>query len=104
MDGTDTLLTLHCVAPGVAPGQGLNETIKSEGLARSQAALNAAIGHEYARLNSRYGLLTLVPASDDAWEGIQATCGAWVGVYLSADECRAARRYLVRRTRAVQAH
>lgn len=78
VDGVDTLLTVHCIAPGLAPGQGVGESTTSEGLARSQLALNVAKGHEYARLNSRYGPITVTPTVDTQFDAIDPAALEWV--------------------------
>lgn len=82
--GVDTLLTVHCIAPGLAPGQGVNERETSEGLAVSQAALNSAKGHEYARLNARFGPISVTPADDDPYLEVEPAAMTWVTLTVTA--------------------
>lgn len=82
--GVDTLPTLHCIAPGTAPGQGLNEVETNEGLAISQTALNSAKGHEYARLNARFANVIVDPVDDSAYVFVEPANLAWVGLDVSA--------------------
>lgn len=84
VDGVDTLLTVHCIAPGEAPGQGLNERETNEGLAISQTALNTAKGHEYARLNARYGRITAIPADDDPYINVEPADMTWVTLTITS--------------------
>lgn len=84
VDGVDTLLTVHCIAPGLAPGQGLGELETNEGLAKTQAALNSAKGHEYARLNSRYGLVRVVPPDEGTYNGLDPASRDWIALAVSA--------------------
>lgn len=84
VDTVDTLLTVHCIAPGTAPGQGLGEQTTSEGLARSQSALNVAKGHEYARLNARFGLITVTPAVDENFDAVDPADLEWVALTVTS--------------------
>lgn len=84
VDGVDTLLTVNCIAPGDAPGQGLGEVTTSEGLARSQSALNTAKGHEYARLNSRYGPISVIPTVDEDFDAVDPADLEWVALTITS--------------------
>jgi len=83
--GVPTLLTVQCITPGYAPSQGMNDVQTNEGLAQSQNALNSAKGHEYARANSRYGMMNLTPADDDSYYYIEPANLDWVRVNLTAE-------------------
>lgn len=67
-EGAPIIETAFCIAPGTAPGQGGRESTLGERLAQSQDALNSCIGHHYARLNARYGDITVTLNSNaDPW-------------------------------------
>lgn len=66
--GVDTLPLAFSIAPGDAFSQGTSEQQEAEGLTISQAALNTATGHKYARLNARFGLARLKLPAPDAWD------------------------------------
>lgn len=69
--------TVFALAPGDAPGQGESEQTNNEGLVISQAALNAATGHEYARINAFQSEFRLtLNSSNDL--GIEPADMAWV--------------------------
>jgi hypothetical protein len=52
--------TVFCVAPGSAPGQGVNAQNSGQQLVRSQNELNVREGHRYAsRMNARYNSMTI---------------------------------------------
>lgn len=55
LGGEKTLPLAFAIAPGEAFSQGTNEQTEAEGLTQSQAQLNTATGHKYARLNARFG-------------------------------------------------
>lgn len=82
IDGVDTLLTVHCIAPGTAPGQGVSETETTEGLVPSQVTLNAVTGHRYARLNSRYGKINITSPDDTLFTDLEPANMQWVNVSL----------------------
>lgn len=82
--GVDTLLTVHCIAPGNAPGQGVNERETNEGLAISQSDLNSAKGNEYARLNARFGLINVIPPDDDPYLNVEPADMTWVTLTVTA--------------------
>lgn len=99
IDGTDTLLTAQCIAPGEAPGQGVNAVETTEGLAPSQAALNNAGGHEYARANAPYGLVTVMPPDDSVYIDVEPAELQWVTLTMTAATA-AQRGYTFTTTRA----
>lgn len=89
---TVPIATAFGVAPGDAPGQGVGESTQGEQLALSQAALNAAIGHRYARLNAPYSTIRLTLIQNDtrtvsqvAWREIEPAHKEWVTIELSAE-------------------
>lgn len=84
IDSVPTLLTVHCIAPGTAPSQGVAEQVTSEGIVASQAALNAVTGHRYARMNNRYGNLTVEPPDEAVFEDVDPATLDWVQLNLSA--------------------
>lgn len=67
IDGEDTLPLAFSIAPGDAFSQGTSEATQGEQLAISQATLNAATGHRYARLNARYAPFSIVEPSGVIW-------------------------------------
>lgn len=81
IDGQDTLLAVKCRAPGSAPGQGLGEQETTEGVVKSQAVLNSVTGHRFARLNARYGPVTVTRA-DDSDSTLDAARLDWVQLTL----------------------
>ncbi len=96
---TEPIGTVFSIAPGDTPGQGLGEMTQGEQLAISQAALNAATGHRYARANARLGLLAITLIQDDGapggrapWREIEPAWKEWVTLTMSAET--AARRGL----------
>lgn len=47
--------TVFCIAPGDAPGQGVQAPTQSYQLAQNQSDLNSQGGHRYSRINAKYG-------------------------------------------------
>lgn len=91
-DGTIFLPTVFSIAPGDTPGQGLGEVDYNEQLAASQAVLNSATGHKYARMNSSLGLITVTLIQDDydaspliPWREIEPALKEWVVVEVTAE-------------------
>lgn len=72
---------IFCVAPGDTPGQGQTETPHGEQLARTQADLNTAEGHRYARLNAPETPFTITLTDDYDIEPANMT---WVKLTLDA--------------------
>lgn len=68
---------IYCRAPGLAPGQGAERIDMAQQLVASQTALNARIGHAYARANSPWlpGRVSLVHTGD---AGIDPALLEWV--------------------------
>ena len=99
VDGVDTLLTVQCIAPGEAPGQGLSATETTEGLTPSQAALNDAGGHEYARVNAPYEGVTAIPPLDSVYIDVEPAELQWVTLTVTAATA-AQRGYTFSTTRA----
>jgi len=88
---TQPIGTVFSIAPGDTPGQGVGEMTQGEQLAISQAALNAATGHRYARANSRLGLLTITLVQNDSaagsvapWRELEPAWKEWVTITMSA--------------------
>lgn len=73
---------LFTVAPGEAPGQGLNSQPQGEQLAISQLDLNNCEGHRYARLNAINSFFSITLADDDI--DIEPSDLTWVTVTMSA--------------------
>jgi hypothetical protein len=82
---------LQAIAPGPTPSQGEREISSQENIAASQNALNAAIGHRYARLNAPQGLftVTMVDSDNSAYDPARMD---WVE--LTIDAAQAAQRGL----------
>ena len=87
-----TLSTAFAIAPGTSPGQGETSSEQGEQLALTQAALNAATGHRYARLNAPQGIFNITLADGDDFD-IDPAAMTWVRMNLSAGN--AAQRGLV---------
>jgi hypothetical protein len=67
-DGKKTLLTAFARAPGLAPAQGGREQTLGERLAPDQQTLNDVAGHHLARMNARYGPVSVnLNANADPW-------------------------------------
>jgi hypothetical protein len=76
----DTLVTnVYSIAPGTAPGQGIQTVTHMEQLAKSQEDLNDVTGHRYARLNARYGPITIAPPVGDD-QDIEPADMTWVNL------------------------
>lgn len=80
-----TLRTAFSIAPGTAPGQGVQEQTIGERLAKSQADLNDVVGHHLARMNSRYGPVTVVPNLNNDISTLSPANMTWVLLVVSAD-------------------
>lgn len=82
LDDVGRVLALFCVAPGKAPAATGGEQTVGQQLVYSQAELNAAIGHWYARLTSPYKPKTirLLPYTVD----IDPAAQTWVTLTRSA--------------------
>lgn len=97
--GKKYIPTVFSIAPGDTPGQGLGEIVQGEQLALTQADLNAATGHRYARANAPLGMLSITlvqddgaPGGDAPWREIEPAWKEWVTLTVSAET--AARRQL----------
>lgn len=84
VDLVNQIQTVHCIAPGEAPGQGAGELETPEGITVSQTTLNTAKGNEYARLNSRYGKISVTPASDVPYIDVDPADMTWVTLTLTS--------------------
>lgn len=84
IDSVEMLLTVECIAPGTAPGQGVSELELPEGLAQTQEALNSAIGHHYARINSRFGLVRVVGTGDEDPVELDPANPGWIALTVTA--------------------
>jgi len=83
-DAIEAVTPLFCVAPGKAPGQGVQETNQGEQVVADQMELNAREGHRYAaRHNAEEGYfeLELAHAGDS---GIDPALMQWVRLTISA--------------------
>ncbi len=81
---TTPISTVFSIAPGEAPGIGLNASEMNKRIVQNQAELNTRTGNQYARDNSRYGILNVTLAHPgDA--GIEPAFMEWVQITLSAD-------------------
>ena len=78
------LYTVHCIAPGTAPGQGVSSAETNVGLTISQEDLNDAKGHEYARLNSRFGKINVTPPKDSVYIDVEPAEYQWVTLTLTS--------------------
>ncbi len=76
---------VFCVAPGKAPGQGLEATEENRQLVASQSELNAREGHRYATINSDETFLDVELAhGGDA--GLDPARLEWIRLTLTASE------------------
>lgn len=83
-DEKQLLTPVFAIAPGTAPGQGGREQTLGERLAQSQEDLNAVVGHHYARLNARYGPITVtLNLNADPWD-FDPAAHTWVELITSA--------------------
>lgn len=76
-------IPLFCVAPGLSPSQGEQESRHSEQLCTGQSSLNATTGHRYARLNAPQGLFSITLAEGDDLD-IEPADMTWVRLTISA--------------------
>lgn len=83
-DGNKELATAFSIAPGTAPSQGAQEQTLGERLAKSQADLNRCVGHHLARLNARYGPVTVALNSNYDPHSIDPAAMTWIGLVTTA--------------------
>lgn len=86
------LTTVTSLAPGTIYGQGLSESTWREQLAKSQADLNSVTGHRYARLNSRFGPMTIQVPGPIVRDEFELELNGWIVLNISAE--KASRRGL----------
>lgn len=82
-DAQPQIDVVFAVAPGRAPSQGTATAQTSEQLVKSQAELNARLGHAYARANSTTAGVEIVPVSPDD-RAIQPAYLQWIALTTSA--------------------
>jgi hypothetical protein len=77
------VLAVKCIAPGDAPGQGLNQDILNFQLVVDQTELNSRTGHDYARRNTPWPVfqMSLINTGD---AGIEPALGEWITFSLDA--------------------
>lgn len=80
----DQVDTVFCIAPGKAPGAGVQRVERGENLARSQANLNSVEGWRYARLNASTSHFEISLAGSDD-QGLEPADVEQVAVSLPAE-------------------
>jgi hypothetical protein len=76
-----------CVAPGQAPGQGLNKTNTNEQLVEDQDELNIREGHHYADLNREVESVEIT-LSHSGYGGLEPAYRYWLKLTLNEHDAR----------------
>lgn len=85
VDDDEVISSVRSIAPGKIYGQGGGESTFIEQLAKTQAALNAATGHRYGRINSRYGPLPIKVPSDLVRANFHSLLDGWIVLHVGAN-------------------
>lgn len=82
VDGHDTIPTVASLAPGVGRGQGPQDIEVTDHITQSQFDLNVCEGNRYARLNSRYGRVSVTLPYAAMAVGNDPGRLQWIQIYL----------------------
>lgn len=88
VDDDLVITSVKSIAPGSTFGQGAGEQTWIEQLTQSQEDLNRITGHRYARINSRFGPMTIRVPGAIIRDGFDYTNDGWVILHLTEEQRR----------------